>query len=99
MNSPPCKVTTQLHDKDEFKVDNRLDISKRLSLEMESLLGAIQRQLTVNAATITREGRRYNYGQTIMVILYIMTYLFTVSLHNKNVVVIMWLTIYTSFYR
>ena len=72
-------MTTQLHDKDEFKVDNRLDISKRLSLEMESMLGAIQRQLSVNAATITREGRRYNYGQTVMVILYIMTYLFTVS--------------------
>ena len=87
-------MTTQLYDKDEFKVDNRLDISERLSLEMESLLGAIQRQLSVNAATITREGRKYNYGQTIMVILYIMTYLFTVSIHNRNMVLNMCLTIY-----
>ena len=87
-------MTTQIYDKDEFKVDNRLDISERLSLEMESLLGAIQRQLSVNAATITREGRKYNYGQTIMVILYIMTYLFTVSIHNRNMVLNMCLTIY-----
>ena len=61
------------------------------------MLGAIQRQLSVNAATITREGRRYNYGQTIMVILYIMTYLFTVSIHNKTV--IMCLMINKPFYR
>ena len=71
-------MSEQLHYRYDSEVENTLAVSKRLASEMELLLGAIQRQLTVNAATITREGRRFNYGQTIMALLYIMTYLFQV---------------------
>ena len=74
------EVTTKLHNKDDSEVENTLAISKKLSSEMESLLGDIQRQLSVNAVAIRTKGRRFNYGQTIMVILYIMTYIFTVSM-------------------
>ena len=47
---------------------------------MESLLGDIQRQLSVNAMAITSKGRRYNYGQRIMVLLYILTYIMNVRM-------------------
>ena len=78
----------QILYKDDFELENTLAISKRLSSVMESLLGAIQRQLSVNALAITREGWRFNYGQTIMVLLYIMTYIMHVSMVIRSLVLI-----------
>ena len=76
----PNTVSAKLHNGDDSKLKNALAISRRLSSEMESLLGEIQRQLSVNAITLTNNGKRFNYGQTIMAILYIMTYLMGVSM-------------------
>ena len=73
-------MSKQLQDKDDSELENTLAISKKLSSEMELLLGAIQRQLSVNAMAITSKGRTYNYGQRIMVLLYILTYIMNVSM-------------------
>ena len=76
-------MSAKLHNGDDSKLKNALAISKRLSSEMESLLGEIQRQLSVNAITLTNNGKRFNYGQTVMAILYIMTYLMGVSMESN----------------
>ena len=65
-------VSYQFHYQDDYEVENKLAISRRIASEMEFLEGEIQRQLSINAIALTNKVKRSNYGQTVMALLYIM---------------------------
>ena len=65
-------VSYELRYQDDYELENKLAISRRIASEMEFLEGEIQRQLSINAIALTNKIKRSNYGQTIMALLYIM---------------------------
>lgn len=65
-------VSYELNYQDDYEMENKLAISRRIASEMKFLEGEIQRQLSINAIALTNKIKRSNYGQTIMALLYIM---------------------------
>ena len=65
-------VSYELRYQDDYELENKLAISRRIASEMEFLEGEIQRQLSINSFALTNKIKRSNYGQTIMALLYIM---------------------------
>ena len=72
--------STEFQYEDDSELEKTLDVSRLLASEMDSLVGEIQRQLSVNAAALTSTVNRANYGQAVAYVLYILTAIMGVRL-------------------
>ena len=66
-------VSTEIQYEDDSKLDNTLAISHLLASEMEALVAEIQRQLSVNAASLSGKINKSNYGQAVSYVMYVTT--------------------------
>ena len=66
-------VSKEIQYEDDSELDNKLAISHLLASEMDALVAEIQRQLSVNAASLSGKINKSNYGQAVSYVMYVTT--------------------------
>ena len=72
-NNVSNTVSTEIQYEDDSELDNTLAISHLLASEMDALVAEIQRQLSVNAASLSGKINKSNYGQAVSYVMYVTT--------------------------
>ena len=66
-------VSTEIQYEDDSELDNTLATSHLLASEMDAMVAEIQRQLSVNAASLSGKINKSNYGQAVSYVMYVTT--------------------------